>query len=89
MLIVSYDIANDKIRGRFAKMLAKNGAIRLQYSVYEINNTKRTIDNILIKIKSYTKHFTADDSIIIFEVQNDKLTKYGSAIHIDRDIVYI
>ena len=43
----------------------------------------------MIKIKSYTKHFTADDSIIIFEVQNDKLTKYGSAIHIGRDIVYI
>lgn len=29
MLVVSYDISDDKLRTRFAKMLTKNGAIRL------------------------------------------------------------
>ena len=35
MIIVSYDIKDDKIRTKFAKMLCANGAIRLQFSVYE------------------------------------------------------
>ena len=42
MLVISYDIKDDKLRTRFSKMLTKNGAIRLQYSVYEVNNTKGT-----------------------------------------------
>ena len=37
MIIISYDIKEDKVRSKFAKMLEKNGAIRLQYSVYEFN----------------------------------------------------
>ena len=36
MLVVSYDIKDDKLRTKFSKMLTKNGAVRLQYSVYEI-----------------------------------------------------
>ena len=40
MIIISYDIKNDKIRTRFAKMLRSQGAIRLQFSVYEVNNTQ-------------------------------------------------
>lgn len=44
MVIVSYDISDDLIRSRFQRMLTKNGAIRLQYSVYEVVNTKRVID---------------------------------------------
>ncbi len=88
MIIVSYDIADDLMRSRFSRMLTKHGAIRLQYSVYEVNNTKRIIDNLFIKIESFAKHFTAADSVIIFEVDKQKLTKYGNAIHRDQDIVY-
>ena len=50
MIIVSYDIKDDKIRTKFAKMLCANGAIRLQFSVYEVNNTQRVIDNIKVNI---------------------------------------
>ena len=50
MVIVSYDISDDLIRSRFQRMLTKNGAIRLQYSVYEVVNTKRVIENIELKI---------------------------------------
>lgn len=67
MIIVSYDISDDKMRTNFSKMLKRNGAIRLQYSVYEISNTKRIVDNLVAKIEAYAKHFTADDSVI-FEI---------------------
>ncbi len=88
MIIVSYDIADNKMRARFSKMLKSNGAIRLQYSVYEVRNTKRIVDNIVAKIEAYSKHFTAVDSVVIFEAASDKLVKYGNAIHRDQQIVY-
>ena len=88
MIIVSYDITDDKMRTNFSKMLKKNGAIRLQFSVYEISNTKRIVDNLIAKIEAYTKHVSADDSVILFDVDTDKLTKYGNAIHRDKPIVY-
>ncbi len=89
MLLVSYDIADNRMRARFSKMLTKNGAIRLQLSVYEIVNTKRFSNNLLIKIEAFAKQFSPSDSVIIFEVQRDCLKKYGSAIHIDQDIVFL
>ena len=88
MLIVSYDITDDLMRSRFSRMLTKHGAIRLQYSVYEVVNTKRVIDNLYAKIESYSKHFTLADSVVIFDVPSDKLVKYGNAIHRDKDIVF-
>ena len=69
-------------------MLRMNGAIRLQYSVYEINNTTRIIDNLLIKIEEFSKQFSGEDSVIIFDVTSVRLKKYGNAIHRDVDIVY-
>ncbi len=89
MIIISYDIANDKLRGRFAKMLTKNGAIRLQYSVYEINNTSRVTDNIVLKIENvFSKQFGGADSVVIFDIGNAKVRKFGNAIHRDQDVVY-
>jgi CRISPR/Cas system-associated endoribonuclease Cas2 len=69
-------------------MLRMNGAIRLQYSVYEINNTTRVIDNLLVKIEEFSKQFSGEDSVIIFDVSSVRLKKYGNAIHRDVDIVY-
>lgn len=89
MLVISYDISNTKLRTRFAKMLTKNGAIRLQYSVYEVNNTVREMENLMIKIEQFSKKITGADSVIIFDVSNVKLKKYGNAIHRDVDIVYL
>lgn len=88
MIIVSYDISDDKLRNNFAKMLKSNGAIRLQYSVYEVENTRRVVDNLKVKIKAYSRHFTPDDSVVVFDVAPDKLTKYGNAIHRDQSVVY-
>lgn len=88
MKVVSYDIRDDKIRSRFNKMLTKMGAIRLQYSVYEVRCTKRVTDNLMLKIDAYSKHFCPDDSVVIFDVDSDKLTKYGNAIHRDKPVVF-
>lgn len=89
MLVISYDISDDKLRTRFSKMLTKNGAVRLQYSVYEVNNTKRVIDNLVAVIEEkFSKKFSGCDSVIIFDVSGVKLKKYGNAIHRDTDIVF-
>ena len=88
MIIVSYDITDDKLRANFANMLRSNGAVRLQFSVYELNNTKRIVDNLVEKIEEYSKRFTFDDSVILFDVSSDKVTKYGSSIHRDKSIVF-
>jgi CRISPR-associated protein Cas2 len=88
MIIVSYDIADDKMRTNFSKMLKENGAIRLQFSVYELQNTKRIVDNLLVKIEAFSRHFTQDDSVVVFNVSSDNIKKYGNAIYRDKPIVY-
>lgn len=89
MLVISYDIKNDKLRTHFSKMLTKHGAVRLQYSVYEVNNTNRVLDNLVVMIEElFAKKFGGDDSVIIFDVSSVKLRKYGNAVHRDVDIVY-
>lgn len=90
MLVISYDIKDDRLRTKFAKMLTRHGAIRLQYSVYEVNNTDRVINNLLIMIEEvFSTKFEGCDSVIIFDVAAVKLRKYGNAIHRDKDIVYL
>lgn len=89
MIIISYDIKNNKLRTKFSKMLQSQGAIRLQFSVYEVNNTQRVIDNIKLRINNeFGKKFSGDDSILIFDAPNAKVEKYGNAIHRDQDVVY-
>ena len=88
MILVSYDIKSDKVRTRFSKMLVRNGAIRLQYSVYEVRNTQRIMDVLVLKIEAFSKHFAADDSVVIIEVDGKDIQKFGNAIHRDNPIVY-
>lgn len=89
-MIISYDIADDKLRNRFAKMLTKNGAVRLQFSVYEVNNTSRVINNIIVKIEDvFSKHFSGADSVVVFDIGNAKIQRFGNAIHRDKDVVYL
>lgn len=62
-----------------------SSTIRLQYSVYEFNNTKRMIENIKENIThKFFKLFTPDDSVVIFDVNIEKTIKYGNAIQIGR-----
>ena len=89
MLVVSYDISNNKLRNRFAKMLEKHGGIRLQFSVFEINNSKRIQDILKVKIENgFAKNFDGGDSVFIFETDLQKSIKYGNAIHRDQDLIF-
>ena len=76
------------MRTNFSKMLKENGAVRLQYSVYELQNTKRIIDNLFVKIEVFSRHFTQDDSVVVFDVSSENIKKYGNAIYRDKSIVY-
>lgn len=90
MLIISYDIANDKLRTRFSKFLSKFGG-RLQYSVFEIRNSDRVLENITIQIKyDFEKKFSQTDSIIIFDLsRNCKIISYGYAKNNETDLMII
>ena len=92
MMIVSYDISSDRVRGQFSKFLKKYGN-RMQYSVFEIKNSDRCLRNIVAEIKNrYEKKFKGSDSIVIFQTCatcNKKIIKYGYAKTEDSDIVFL
>ena len=90
MLLISYDISNDKVRTKFAKYLSKFG-FRLQYSVFEITNSNTVLANIENEIKNvYMKAFTEEDSVIIFNLSAScKKTCYGYAKNEEKDIFII
>ncbi len=90
MLLISYDISNDKIRTKFSKYLSKFG-FRLQYSVFEINNSEAVLKNIENEIQNvYMKAFTEEDSVIIFDMSATcKKTCYGYAKNEEADFFVI
>ena len=87
MIIVSYDISNDKLRSKFAKYLERFGH-RIQYSVFEIDNSEKILNNILSDIDNrYRRHFSQEDSVIIFVLSAScKIIKYGYACNEDSDL---
>ncbi len=90
MLLVAYDISDDKLRGHFSKFLSKFGH-RLQYSIFEIRNSQRILDNITIHIQThFSKKFTQHDSIIIFNLSKQcKITRYGYAKNDEQNLIFI
>lgn len=90
MIIVSYDFTNNNVRARFSKYLKKFGR-KVQFSVYEIKNSQRILQNILDEIElKYKKDFQNSDSILIFnlcEGCKKKVVKYGYAANEDEEVV--
>jgi CRISPR-associated protein Cas2 len=90
MTLISYDIADTKLRTKFSKFIKKFG-YRLQFSVYEITHSA----NMLVKIKleidnHFMKLFNECDSVIIIETsKNCKISKYGNVKHDEADGVII
>lgn len=80
MILICYDFSNDKLRAKFAKFLDKYGK-KVQYSVYEIRNSKRMLDNILTEINhTFKRKFTSSDSVLIFQIcegDKKKIIRYG------------
>lgn len=90
MLIVAYDISNNKLRTRFSKFLSKFG-YRLQFSIFEIKNSDRILSIVESEIKAkFEKEFEQTDSIMIFNMSKQcKITKYGYAQNDDEDLIII
>ena len=90
MIIVSYDIADDKLRTRFSKYLLKYGH-RIQYSVYEIDNSTRVLKNIMADIENkYKKLFGQMDSIYIFNLSAScDIIRYGYAKNEEKSLMII
>ncbi len=90
MIIVSYDISDDKLRAKFAKYLLKFGH-RLQYSVFEIDNSRRILDNIISDLKNeFEKRFTQSDSVIIFKLSSScEVLRFGYARNEESDFMII
>lgn len=90
MVIVSYDISNDKLRTKFAKYLSRFGH-RLQYSVFEIDNSERIVDNIVNDLKNkYEKSFSQEDSVIIFKLSSScEVLRFVYAKNDEKDFIII
>lgn len=90
MVLLSYDISDDKLRRRFSKFIERFGH-RIQYSVFEIDNSNAILDNIITEIdNTFGKQFTPNDSIIVCKIKHDNdIIKYGFARHEDEDIIII
>jgi CRISPR-associated protein Cas2 len=91
MILVTYDIMDDKKRTRFSKFLEKFGE-RVQYSVFSIRNSKRILAILLNEIKfRYEKQFDKCDSIYIFQICGsctNNIVRYGSPKHEEEGLVY-
>lgn len=90
MIIVSYDISNDKLRSKFSRFLEKYGR-RLQYSVFEIKNSDRVLNIIVSNINAkFAKKFKQSDSVIIFRLRTGyEVLKFGFAANDDKDLIII
>jgi len=92
MLIVTYDIHNDKLRTKFGKFLKKYGR-RLQYSVFEIKNSDRILGIVKREIEAkFEPEFTWADSILILpftKVDREKIIRYGQPALEEQEILFL
>ncbi len=92
MLIVTYDIHNDKLRTKFSKLLKKFGR-RLQYSVFEIKNSERILKILKTEIElTFHPQFTWADSILIIPISkahSDKVIRYGQPAMEEEEILFL
>ncbi len=90
MIIISYDISNNKKRAKFNKYIKRFGHM-LQYSVYEIDNSERILNNIITDINNkWMKEFDQSDSVYIFKLSSScKVEKYGYARNEDSDLLIV
>jgi CRISPR-associated protein Cas2 len=90
MILISYDIADNKLRTRFARFITKFGH-RLQYSVYEIDNSRAILDNIRTQIEQdWVPKFKETDSVMIFLMSETcTIIRCGYAKHDEEDLIIV
>lgn len=90
MFLVLYDIESDRLRTRFSKYLEKFGR-RVQFSVFEIRNSNRILDNVKTDIKNkFEKHFGQGDSVLVYSVPDSACVgKFGYPVNEDSDLLIV
>jgi CRISPR-associated protein Cas2 len=90
MIIISYDISDDKLRTKFSKYLTRFGH-RIQYSVFEIDNSNKLLNNIISDIENrFSKKFTQEDSVYIFKMSAScEIMRYGYAKNEEADTIIV
>ncbi len=90
MILISYDISDNKKRTKFSKYLEQYGH-RIQYSVFEIDNSIKVLNNIMNDIENkFMKKFDQSDSVYVFSLSSScKVKKYGYAKNEDNDIIVL
>ncbi|HRU17243.1 MAG TPA: CRISPR-associated endonuclease Cas2 [Bacteroidia bacterium] len=79
----------NKTGSRFSKFLEKYG-VRVQFSVFEIQNSNRVLNIVLNTIeRKFKNRFEAGDSIYIFRANHEETIRYGSATLLDNDLIII
>lgn len=88
MMILTYDIQEDHLRTEFSKFILSYGR-RLQYSVYEIRNSKRVLDIVQEEIKNrFEKRFSQGDSVLIFKITaENQILRFGYAKNEETDLL--
>lgn len=64
---------------------------RLQYSVFQIDNSSRIIDNIIQDLKNnFEKKLTQEDSVMIFKLSSScEIIRFGYAKNDEKDFFII
>lgn len=88
MYLILYDIESDKLRTKFAKYLEKYGR-RLQYSVFEIRNSARILENVKTEvINRFEKRFEQGDSVLIYSIPDTACVgRFGYPTNEESDLV--
>jgi len=78
--LISYDIKDDKRLRKIAKYL-ENRALRIQFSIYILENPKKNeFKDMILKLKELMED---EDDIRIYKIDNEK------TIEINSDIKYL
>lgn len=90
MILISYDVSDDKLRTKFSKYITRFGH-RVQYSVYEIDNSPKILDNIVADIEDrFLPLFSESDSVLILVLSNTcKIVRMGYAKHDDEVMIVV
>ncbi len=88
MIIISYDISDNKTRTKFSKYIRRFGH-KLQFSVYEIDNSPRILENIMADINSrFMPKFKETDSILVMNLtESCEIIRMGYAEHEEEDLI--
>ena len=90
MILISYDISDNKKRTKFSKYLSRFGH-RIQYSVFEFDHSERMLKNLMADIENqFSKVFDESDSIYIFKMSGtSQVIRYGYPRHDEDDLQII